>query len=100
MRQADVDATGGGVGGGAKTWPADSCVRRFRTWIYCPVSHIRSYMLITLTYTSLYKISASTTEKHASALYQLVIAVQEVVIYFNISLSLTHTHTDGDDRNS
>jgi len=49
-----------------------------------------SYTLIKLTYTSLYKISTSTTEKHASALYQLVIATQEVVIYFKTTYTRTH----------
>jgi len=53
-------------------------------------------MLIKLTYTSLYKISASTTEKHASALYQLVIDVQEVVIYFKIE----HAYRVDDGQNS
>ena len=48
-----------------------------------------SYMLIKLPYTSVYKISASITEKHSSAYNQLVTAVQEVVIY----LLKSHTHT-------
>ena len=52
-----------------------------------------SYLLLKLTYTSLYKISASITEKHVSALYQLIIAVQEVVIYFKITHTHTHTRT-------